>query len=349
MPSKKAAIGTALGTALALFFNSLPGFIEIETLLKRRDENSQQITLVNEAAAAEPKKPLELNLEQEYTYRLIFPFKMPTNPDEESVFWTTDDLNYMNYVRTRANATWAKSVADLYSQPLNPLQWRDFLNKTKILGKTAPYVPPEDITNFQRWSSTYQGTCTVDPEGKCIVPKPLLFQMTQRGDLIPVEISNFGLLKRKKEVVVKKSQPAKSIEAIVGHPIPFQDALRPNTLIVYPDGKLKNISLGGDEGMYWMLNNNIAFIMNYSISGGEYGMDIIRFSLLNIQSNSRKSIAKSQARVRGSMRYVPVVSPDYSSFAFVDTRIPRYKKDDIVRIYNFKNGSIRDLYTSKCI
>ena len=62
MPSKKAAIGTALGTALALFFNSLPGFIEIETLLKRR-ENNRQISLVNEANAAEKRLEDTINFE----------------------------------------------------------------------------------------------------------------------------------------------------------------------------------------------------------------------------------------------------------------------------------------------
>lgn len=198
MSSKKAALGTALGTVLALFFNSLPGFIETETLFKRR-ENKAQITFINEAAAAEPEKSLELRLEQQDTFKLVFPFDKNYNPEHIKSLDDDGLIRYMNRIRTKSNVTWAKSLADLYFQPWNPLQWRNFLKKNKILGDLTPNVPLEDITKYQRSSLSYQGTCKVDPKGDCIVPKPVFYQRTPTGRLIPIDISKLGFHKRKKE------------------------------------------------------------------------------------------------------------------------------------------------------
>src|SRR3989338_1328321 len=113
------------------------------------------------------------------TYRVIFPFKEPSNTIERAILKTTDEVTYMKFIRFRENIKWAISFADLINQTWSPSKWRDFFKRNQELGKLIPYVPLEDITRYQQSRPSYRGTY--------VEAKPVYFQQTATRGLIPIE------------------------------------------------------------------------------------------------------------------------------------------------------------------
>jgi len=150
------------------------------------------------AAASPPNTPeIKIDIEKlstpiipteisDGTYDVIFPYKAPSNKLEEEVFNNTDVVTYMKFVRFKEDVKWVKSLADLVNQTWNPLEWKDFIDKT-ISSELTPYIPLEDIETFQMSQPNYQGTPNVDSFGKPIIAEPRYFQQTATGELIPLQ------------------------------------------------------------------------------------------------------------------------------------------------------------------
>jgi len=110
-------------------------------------------------------------------YKVIFPFKPPTNKVEKYLLERFGVVNYMKYMRSKNGFNWAVSIGKLSHGDLSKSKdlWDSMVEGIEL----APYVEQTDVLPYQASRPGYQGTN--------VHAEPLYYQQSPTGRLISIE------------------------------------------------------------------------------------------------------------------------------------------------------------------
>ena len=196
-----------LTSAAAVLFNIMsPRSALIESLFKKRGDNKPKPTLSltsivqkSEASAEEAliiPLPDEMMPPPDYipgTYKVIFRWVDPETPEEKGMFekYKDNPLKWMDWLRTQANPDWwiavAKVTTDIANKTINLSNLESLYRKNLRLYELSPYIGRIGYGAYQDADITHTRTFS---------GKPVYYQELKTGKLIPLEISEDGVVKK---------------------------------------------------------------------------------------------------------------------------------------------------------